>query len=273
MAAREALRLTTRTQDPLRAAATRSTLGHVLIRQGRFVDAERVYVATAKSMQPEGDASIAHLSVYGGILLAGATAARQGRAGAATELLAETTAVAERTGVDRTDYEVVFGPNCVVMQSVDCSVVTEDYVRAAEVARTMPLVSRSRHLLDVADTQLRLGHDRVAESTLLAMESSPPPPLGFAPSATPTEGNLRLVHHQLTSVATLLCQARFPHAAVANRLLVEWSQLSQVAGWPTTRASTGCPMRVAWSVLELAYAVELNGEFFGTSLALFPQHG
>ena len=45
------------------------------------------------------------------------------------------------------------------------------------------------------------------------------------------EDNLRLVHHQLTSVATLLRQARFPHAAVANRLLAEWSQLSQVAGW------------------------------------------
>ena len=47
-------------------------------------------------------------------------------------------------------------------------------------ARTMPrnaalpLISRSRHLVDVAHTQLRLGHDRAAESTLLTMERAAP---------------------------------------------------------------------------------------------------
>ncbi|MBV9729917.1 MAG: helix-turn-helix transcriptional regulator [Pseudonocardiales bacterium] len=181
VAAREAVRLAEAVSDPLRAAATRSGLGHVLIRQGRFVDAERVYVATAESLQPRGETSTAHLSVYGGVVLGGATAAaRQRRAGAATDLLTEATAVAQRTGVDRTDYEIVFGPSSVVMQSTDCAVVTEDYVAAAEMARTMPpgaalpLASRSRHLLDVAHAQLRLGHDRAAESTLLTMERAAP---------------------------------------------------------------------------------------------------
>ena len=181
VAAREAVRLAALASDPLRAAATRSTLGHVLMRQGRFVDSERVYVATARDMQPRGEASTAHLSVYGGVVLGGANAAaRQGRAGTATELLAEAAGVARRTGVDRTDYEVVFGPSCVVMQSTDCSVVAEDYVAAMEMARTMPpdsalpLVSRSRHLADVAHAQLRLGHDRAAESTLLTMEQAAP---------------------------------------------------------------------------------------------------
>jgi hypothetical protein len=180
-AAREAVRLADLASDPLQAAATRSTLGHVLIRQGWFVDAERVYVATAESLQPREEASIAHLSVYGGVLLGGATAAaRQRRVGAATDLLAEATAVAQRTGMDRTDYEIVFGPSGVVMQSTDCSVVTQDYVAAAEMARRMPpdavfpLASRSRHLLDVAHAQLRLGHDRIAESTLLTMERAAP---------------------------------------------------------------------------------------------------
>jgi hypothetical protein len=45
------------------------------------------------------------------------------------------------------------------------------------------------------------------------------------------EDNLRLVHHHLMSVAKLLRQARFTNAAVADRLLAEWAQLSQVAGW------------------------------------------
>jgi transcriptional regulator with XRE-family HTH domain len=38
LAAREAVRLVALAADPLRTAATRSTLGHVLMRQGRFVD-------------------------------------------------------------------------------------------------------------------------------------------------------------------------------------------------------------------------------------------
>lgn len=44
------------------------------------------------------------------------------------------------------------------------------------------------------------------------------------------EDTLRLVHHHLTYVAKLLRQARFANAAVADRLLAEWAQLSQLAG-------------------------------------------
>ena len=58
--------------------------------------------------------------------------------------------------------------------------VAEDYAGAASVARTMPrdsalpLVSRSRHLADVAHAQLRLGHAQAAESALLTMERAAP---------------------------------------------------------------------------------------------------
>ncbi len=180
-AARESLRLTARGDDPLRDAAMRSTLTGVLMRQGRFVDAERVATASAAQIQPAGNATTAQLAVYGGLLLRGATAAaRGGRAGAAGELLAEASAVAERIGVDRTDYEVVFGPSYVVMQSADVAVVSEDYVAATEVARRMPrgsalpLAIQSRHLVDVAHAQLRLGNIQAAESALLTMEQSAP---------------------------------------------------------------------------------------------------
>jgi hypothetical protein len=181
VAAREALRLATLAPDPLRVAALRCTLGHVLMRQGRFLDAERVSVVTAEQIQPSGQVSTAQLSIYGGLLLRGATAAaRQRRAGAATDLLAEATTAARRTGADRSDYDVVFGPGHVVMGAVDCSVVAEDFVTAAEVAHTMPrnaalpLSTRSRHLADVAHAQLRLGHDKAAEAVLLTMERAAP---------------------------------------------------------------------------------------------------
>jgi hypothetical protein len=181
VAARESLRLAAGASDPLRLASARYIFGHVLICQGRYLDAERVSVATAKQMEPTAKASTAHWSVYGGVLLRGATAAaRQGRSGAARDLLTEAAAAARRTGMDRTDYDVVFGPSNLVMQSTDCSIVAEDYVAAAEMARRMPrdsalpLVSRSRHLTDVAHAQLRLGHPQAAESVLLTMERAAP---------------------------------------------------------------------------------------------------
>lgn len=181
VAAREALRLAALASDPLRAASVRYIFGHLLIRQARFVDAERVSVVTAEQVQPTGQASMQQLSVYGGLLLRGATAAaRQGRTGAATDLLAEATTVAQRTGMDRVDCDVIFGPSNLIMQSADCLVVAEDYIGAADVARRMPrdsalpLAFRSRHLTDVAHAQLRLGHTQAAESVLLTMERAAP---------------------------------------------------------------------------------------------------
>jgi transcriptional regulator with XRE-family HTH domain len=186
VAAREALRLAALAPDPLRAAAVRYTLGHVLMRQGRFLDAERVAVATAEDVQPTGQASPEQLTVYGGLLLRGATAAaRQRRAGAATDLLTEASTVAQRAGADRTDFDVIFGPSNFVVQSADVAVVTEDYAAAAEVARRMPrnsvlpLASQCRHLADVAHAQLRLGRDQAAESTLLTMERVGPDWLAY----------------------------------------------------------------------------------------------
>ena len=181
VAARESLRWAAAAPDPLRDAAMRSTLVYVLIRQGRFIDAERVAVATAQTVQPSGAATIPELSVYGGLLLRGATAAaREGRAGVAAALLGEAGEVAGRTGVDRTDYEVVFGPSNWVMQSADVAVVGEDYPSAVAVARRMPpgsalpLAARSRHLTDVAHAQVRLGNDRAAEATLLSLQRGAP---------------------------------------------------------------------------------------------------
>ncbi|MGH4008826.1 MAG: helix-turn-helix domain-containing protein [Pseudonocardiaceae bacterium] len=181
LAARESLRLAALASDPLRVAAVHCSLGHVLMRQGRFLDAERICVAAAEQVEPTGQASPTQLSIFGGLVLRGATAAaRQRRAGAASGLLAEATAAAQRIGMERTDYDVVFGPGHVVMGAVDCAAVAEDYSRAVKVARTMPrdaalpLSTRSRHLVDVAHAELRLGHDRAAEAVLLTIEQAAP---------------------------------------------------------------------------------------------------
>ena len=45
------------------------------------------------------------------------------------------------------------------------------------------------------------------------------------------EDNLRFVHHHLTWVGKLLRQSRFTTGVVADRLLAEWAQPAQLAGW------------------------------------------
>jgi hypothetical protein len=52
VAARESLRLAAGAFDLLRMASARYILGHVLISPGRYIDAERVSVTTAKQIQP-----------------------------------------------------------------------------------------------------------------------------------------------------------------------------------------------------------------------------
>ncbi len=67
------------------------------------------------------------------------------------------------------------------------------------------------------------------------------------------EDNLRLVHHHLMSVVKLLRQARFTNAAVADRLLAEWAQLSQVAVLAHDTGEHGQSQRYFTSGLHAAH--------------------
>ncbi len=88
------------------------------------------------------------------------------------------------------------------------------------------------------------------------------------------EDNLRLVHHHLRYVAKLLRHARFTNAAVADRLLAEWAQLSQVAGWLASDAGKhGLSQRYFTSGLHAAHTagdrsvgVYLLGSLSGTAV-------
>ena len=68
------------------------------------------------------------------------------------------------------------------------------------------------------------------------------------------EDNLRFVHHHLTWVAKLLRQGRFTSKSVADRLLTEWAQLAQHAGWMATDARKhGLSQRYFTSGLHAAH--------------------
>jgi transcriptional regulator with XRE-family HTH domain len=180
LALREALALAADGSDPLRAAALRGSLSWVLLTQGRYAEAHRLATACAASLAPRGDSGLPAWSLYGSLLLGGATAAgRDGDRPLARVLLDEARSAADRTGA-RNDYETAFGPDQVLMQSVDVEVVTENYGAALQTARKMPpaaalpVAARARHLSDLALAHTRLGRDGAALDVLLAIESLAP---------------------------------------------------------------------------------------------------
>jgi len=181
LAIRRAVQLAKGTDDPLFAAALKGSVSWQLMVGGRFVEAERVAVRTAEGIEPHREVAVQQLSVYGSLLVTAATAAaRDNRRRAAGDFLESAAEVAQRVGADRTDYETPFGPSQVTMQTVDVSVVTEDYPAALAAASQMPanpglpLAARCRHLTDRACAHANLGQEKQALMLLLTAEGMGP---------------------------------------------------------------------------------------------------
>lgn len=116
----------------------RCSLAWLLLTQGRFVQSHKLATASAAALAPRGGSELPVWSLYGSLLLTGATAA--GRADdrpVAGVLLDEARDAAGRTG-DRNDYESAFAPDQVLMQSVDVEVVTENHGAALAIGKRMP---------------------------------------------------------------------------------------------------------------------------------------
>lgn len=167
--------------DRFRGMALRGSLSWYLLTQGRYDEASVLAVRSASEIEPSGKVPEKQLSVWGSLLLTGATAAGRARQDArAMELLGAAREAADRLGVDRNDYETAFGPAQVVMQTVDVNVVTERFGDALTTARRMPrdaalpLAARARHLADVAYAQTRLGRHEKAVDTLYSIADAAP---------------------------------------------------------------------------------------------------
>jgi transcriptional regulator with XRE-family HTH domain len=181
MAVRRAVDLAAGGDDELLAAALKGSVSWQLMVGGRFAEAERVAVRTAESIEPSGDVPVPDLSAFGSLLVTAATAAaRDDRSTVAADFLGTASEVAQRVGSDRTDYETPFGPSQVTMQTVDVSVVTEDYPAAIDAASRMPtnpglpLAARCRHLTDRACAHANLGEEDKALALLLTVEGMSP---------------------------------------------------------------------------------------------------
>lgn len=196
LAMTRALEAGDRADDELFRAALSGRMSWLLLHQtGGTEQARRLAVQEADRYEPRlGSASAQQLQVWAGLLVSGAVAAARNDQGSeADDLLnlAETAATrlptVERAGrstrtrpVSAARNEIVSGLAPVVMQQVDAAVVTGRPGRALDLAKRipadagLPLISRARHMADVAYAQTSLGRDRDATETLLTVEREAP---------------------------------------------------------------------------------------------------
>jgi transcriptional regulator with XRE-family HTH domain len=176
-----ALRTAMRGDDPLQEATLHCTASWVLLHQGRLAFAENVARAAAEKIQPRGDATMAHLTVYGALLLsAAAPAAGAGNAGAVDTYMDEARMTALRfTGADRHDYHVSFGRSQLAMQRTHQQAVLRNpdaaLTAAGLVARSdLRDISFGALQLDRAQAYLDKGNTSGAVDALLAAHKVSP---------------------------------------------------------------------------------------------------
>ncbi|MER5969280.1 helix-turn-helix transcriptional regulator [Streptomyces sp. NPDC002055] len=167
--------------DPRLETMAISCLSWIFTKQGRIDDAERVAVATAERIEPGFRSAPVDLSLWGILLLRGATAAvRAERGDTARDLLSLASAAAARIGTDRLDYATPFGPTNAAVAAVNAYVDMGQPGRAIERAQqvrdtsSLPPTWLARHQVDRALAYADLGRDDRAVRALLAADRTAP---------------------------------------------------------------------------------------------------
>lgn len=172
-----------RASDPLMSGMAVSTLSWVLLRQGRWEQAQQVALRKADSLEPLfRTATPEQLAVYGNLLISAATpAARRDQHDEAAELLNLAETAATRSGPVRA-YGSVFSLPDVQTQAVNVALAGQQ-TRPAEALRlarrvdlgaiTRPVHAASHHV-DVAHALYAVGNRDGALATLLEVEQAQP---------------------------------------------------------------------------------------------------
>jgi len=172
-----------RASDPLMSGMGVSTLSWVLLRQGRWEQAQQVAETKADSLEPSiRRATASQYAVYGNLLIAAATpAARRDQHDEASELINLAEAAATRSGPTRA-YGSAFSVVDVQTQAVNVALAgrrSRPEV-ALRLAARVDLTAISRpvhaasHRVDVAHAQYATGDSDGALGTLLEVEAVQP---------------------------------------------------------------------------------------------------
>ncbi|MCP2339148.1 helix-turn-helix domain-containing protein [Actinomadura rupiterrae] len=141
--------------DPLTLADARRAVAVVMRRTGQRAQAQRLLLAAAHELQPTGDPSDEHLSMYGNLLqIAAYTAAVDGDRHSARDYIAEAADTAQRLGADANHRWTAFGPSNVTLYQVSIAQVLGDNGTAIEHAQRLRGVK-----LPTREREGRLGVD------------------------------------------------------------------------------------------------------------------
>lgn len=184
-----------RASDPLMEGMGVSTLSWVLLRQGRWEQAQDVAERKADALEPSFRKSTpSQLAVYGNLLLAAATpAARSDNHDEAISLLTAAEAAAVRSGPVRA-YGTAFSAVDVRTQKVNVALAGSEAhpddalrfagdVRVEEISRP---VHSAAYRVDVAQAQYQTGDSDGALATLLQVETEQPEWIRFQALAAAT---------------------------------------------------------------------------------------
>lgn len=183
-----------RASDPLMEGMAVSTMSWVLLRQGRWEQAQDIAVRKADALEPSFRANGNELAVYGNLLIAAATpAARQGGHDTAFELLARAEGAATISG-PMTAYGSAFSVVDVRTQKVNIALAGEttrpgDALRFAADVRVEDIsrpVHSAAYEVDVAQAQYQTGDWDGALASLLDVEERQPEWIRFQALAAAT---------------------------------------------------------------------------------------
>lgn len=184
-----------RASDPLMSGMGVSTLSWVLLRQGRWEEAQRVAERKADSLEPSFRKAMPnHLAVYGNLLIAAAVpAARRDQHDEAAEFLNLAETAATRCGPIRS-YGSAFSVTDVRTQAVNVALAGQQPrpADALTLAARVDLSTISRpvhaasHRVDVAHAQYAVGDGDGALATLLEVEAVQPEWIRFQTLAAAT---------------------------------------------------------------------------------------
>ncbi|MCA1219737.1 helix-turn-helix transcriptional regulator [Streptomyces sp. 8L] len=184
-----------RASDPLAEGMGVSTLSWVLLRQGRWEQAQGIAERKADALEPSfRRATAEQFAVYGNLLVAAATpAARRDQHDEAMRLLTVAEAAATRSGPVRA-YGSVFSPVDVRTQKVNISLAgrvdrPDEALRHAsrvDVAEISRPVHSASYRVDVAQARYRTGDAEGALGTLMEVERDQPEWIKFQALATST---------------------------------------------------------------------------------------
>jgi transcriptional regulator with XRE-family HTH domain len=177
----------------LPAHATAVFLSWILIRQGRYAEAERVAGNAASRAEPAFSNNERHRwATFGNLLINASCAAARSRSySRADDLLATAGAAALRSGADGIEQWSVFGPRVAGMYLVDNAIEAGDYNEALTragrlpdaVGGSLPKTWEARYLVRLAYAHAEAGHDTAAVNAIGSARGIAPEWIRYYPLA------------------------------------------------------------------------------------------